>query len=89
MLGENVMGLSPAPQLEAVSAGHEAFRALGSLPLAMAYHWIARTTLRSPLPPSNCKREEEIFVTERTVESWVDMWNAYDLAQVDKLFLTD
>ena len=30
-----------------------------------------------------------MFETEKVVGAWVDMWNAYDLAQVDRLFLTD
>ncbi len=28
------------------------------------------------------------FDTEKLVGAWVDMWNTYDLSQVDKLFLT-
>jgi hypothetical protein len=30
-----------------------------------------------------------MFATEEIVGAWVAMWNTYDLAQVDQLFLTD
>jgi hypothetical protein len=30
-----------------------------------------------------------MFETEKVVGAWVDMWNSYDIAQVDRLFLTD
>ena len=30
-----------------------------------------------------------MFSTERMIGAWVDMWNAYDLSQVDQLFLID
>ncbi len=30
-----------------------------------------------------------MFSTEQMIGAWVDMWNSYDLTQVDKLFLTD
>ena len=30
-----------------------------------------------------------MFSTERMIGAWVDMWNAYDLSQVDQLFLLD
>ena len=30
-----------------------------------------------------------MFLTEQIVGAWVEMWNSYDLGQVDALFLTD
>lgn len=30
-----------------------------------------------------------MFLTEQVVGAWVNMWNSYDLSQVDRLFLTD
>lgn len=30
-----------------------------------------------------------MFSTEKTVGAWVEMWNSYDLAQIDRLFLID
>jgi len=29
------------------------------------------------------------FDADRLLQDWVDMWNSYDLSQVDNLFLTD
>ena len=38
---------------------------------------------------SSFKVEDEDFHVEEWVDAWVEIWNTYDLNQVDKLFLQD
>jgi ketosteroid isomerase-like protein len=34
-------------------------------------------------------KEGPMFSTEQAIGAWVDMWNSYDLSQIDELFLRD